>query len=73
MSLKYTCPGCGSPLGYKGLCGNCKCAGMTAAYYLAKQGHDVTLKEAYPTLGGQMAYGIPSYRLPRAIVAKEAG
>ena len=48
-------------------------AGMTAAYYLAKQGHDVTLKEAFPTLGGQMAYGIPSYRLPREVVAKEAG
>ena len=47
-------------------------AGMTAAYYLAKQGHSVTLKEAYPTLGGQMAYGIPSYRLPREVVAKEA-
>lgn len=47
-------------------------AGMTAAYYLAKQGHDVTLKEAYPTLGGQMSYGIPSYRLPREVVAKEA-
>ena len=45
---------------------------MTAAYYLAKQGHAVTLKEAYPTLGGQMAYGIPSYRLPREVVAKEA-
>ena len=47
-------------------------AGMTAAYYLAKQGHSATLKEAYPTLGGQMAYGIPSYRLPREVVAKEA-
>lgn len=47
-------------------------AGMTTAYYLAKQGHSVTLKEAYPTLGGQMAYGIPSYRLPRVVVAKEA-
>lgn len=47
-------------------------AGMTAAYYLAKQGHSVTLKEAYPTLGGQMAYGIPSYRLPREVVTKEA-
>lgn len=47
-------------------------AGMTAAYYLAKQGHSVTLKEAYPTLGGQMAYDIPSYRLPRVVVAKEA-
>ena len=47
-------------------------AGMTAAFYLAKQGHRVTLKEAYPTLGGQMAYGIPSYRLPREVIAKEA-
>lgn len=48
-------------------------AGMTAAFYLAKQGHTVTLKEAYPTLGGQMYYGIPSYRLPRDVVEKEAG
>ena len=48
-------------------------AGMTAAFYLAKQGHSVTLKEAYPTLGGQMAYGIPSYRLPREVIAREAG
>ncbi len=48
-------------------------AGMAAAFYLAKQGHDVTLKEAYPALGGQMHYGIPSYRLPREIVEKEAG
>lgn len=48
-------------------------AGMAAAFYLAKQGHDVTLKEAYPALGGQMHYGIPSYRLPRDVVEKEAG
>ena len=47
-------------------------AGMTAAFYLAKQGHAVTIKDAYPTLGGQMAYGIPSYRLPREVIAKEA-
>ena len=46
-------------------------AGMTSAYYLRKQGHDVTLKEALPTVGGMMAYGIPAYRLPREIVAKE--
>ena len=25
MSLKYTCPSCGTPLGYEGLCWNCKC------------------------------------------------
>lgn len=46
-------------------------AGMTAAYYLRKQGHDVTLKEALPTVGGMLSYGIPSYRLPRECVAAE--
>lgn len=46
-------------------------AGLTAAYYLRKQGHDVILKEALPTVGGMMSYGIPSYRLPRDIVAEE--
>lgn len=47
-------------------------AGMTAAYYLRKQGHTVTVKEALPTVGGMMGYGIPSYRLPRTIIAEEA-
>ena len=46
-------------------------AGMTAAYYLRKQGHDVTIKEALPTVGGMMGYGIPSYRLPRTIIEEE--
>lgn len=46
-------------------------AGMTAAMYLAKQGHAVTIKEANPKPGGQMQYGIPSYRLPREVVDKE--
>ena len=46
-------------------------AGMTAAYYLRKQGHSVTIKEALPELGGMMRYGIPSYRLPRTIVEEE--
>ena len=46
---------------------------MTAAYYLAKQGHETVLKEALPKLGGQMQYGIPSYRLPREVVDREAG
>jgi len=47
-------------------------AGLTAAYYLRKQGHDVTVKEALPTVGGMMSYGIPSYRLPREVVQAEA-
>ncbi len=46
-------------------------AGLTAAYYLRKQGHAVTVKEELPTMGGMMCYGIPSYRLPREVVAKE--
>lgn len=46
-------------------------AGMTAAYYLRKQGHDVTIKEALPAVGGMMCYGIPEYRLPRNIVEEE--
>lgn len=46
-------------------------AGMTAAYYLRKQGHDVTIKEALPEAGGMLRYGIPEYRLPRKIVEEE--
>ena len=46
-------------------------AGLTAAYYLAKKGHDVTLFERYPTCGGMLSYGIPAYRMPREEVQKE--
>jgi len=46
-------------------------AGMTAAIYLSKRGHSVTLKEAMPKLGGQLRYGIPEYRLPRDILDSE--
>lgn len=45
--------------------------GLTAAYYLIKQGHDVTVKEALPELGGMLRYGIPAYRLPREIIDEE--
>ena len=46
-------------------------AGMTAAYYLAKQGHKVTLYEELPEAGGMPRYGIPEYRLPREVIADE--
>lgn len=39
-------------------------AGLTAGYYLAKQGHGVTVFEALPEPGGMMRVGIPDYRLP---------
>ena len=38
--------------------------GLTAAYYLAGKGHDVTLFDSFPKPGGTMRYGIPNYRLP---------
>lgn len=46
-------------------------AGLTAAYYLAKLGHGVTVFEAAPEAGGMMCLGIPAYRLPRDILIQE--
>ena len=46
-------------------------SGLTVAYYGAKLGHSVTVFEAAEKLGGQLRYGIPSYRLPREVVDKE--
>ncbi|MCT4619667.1 MAG: molybdopterin-dependent oxidoreductase [Marinisporobacter sp.] len=45
--------------------------GLTAAYYLAKEGHSVTIYEAMPKLGGMLRYGIPQYRLPKEVLDKE--
>ena len=46
-------------------------AGLTAAYYLAKLGHEVVIFEELPEPGGMLRYGIPEYRLPRAVIARE--
>lgn len=46
-------------------------AGLTAAYYLAKKGHDVTVYEKNEKAGGQCRYGIPAYRLPDELLDKE--
>ncbi|MGI6509242.1 MAG: NADPH-dependent glutamate synthase [Erysipelotrichaceae bacterium] len=46
-------------------------AGLTCAGDLAKKGYDVTVYEALHTAGGVLVYGIPEFRLPKAIVAKE--
>ena len=46
-------------------------AGMTAASDLAKKGYKVTMFEALHTAGGVLVYGIPEFRLPKAIVANE--
>ena len=46
-------------------------SGLTCAGDLAKKGYDVTVFEALHTAGGVLVYGIPEFRLPKAIVAKE--
>ena len=46
-------------------------AGLTCAGDLAKMGYDVTVYEALHLAGGVLVYGIPEFRLPKAIVQKE--
>lgn len=46
-------------------------SGLTAAYYLALMGHDVTVFEKQPKLGGMLRYGIPEYRLPKRLLDRE--
>ncbi len=46
-------------------------AGLTCAGDLAKMGYSVTIFEAFHTAGGVLVYGIPEFRLPKSIVAKE--
>ena len=46
-------------------------SGLTCAGELAKKGYDVTIFEALHTAGGVLVYGIPEFRLPKAIVKKE--
>ena len=46
-------------------------AGLTAAYFLALAGHAVTVVDAMPKMGGMLRYGIPEYRLPKAVLDTE--
>ncbi|MFW9924090.1 MAG: FAD-dependent oxidoreductase, partial [Candidatus Thorarchaeota archaeon] len=46
-------------------------AGLSCAFYLRWKGHDVTIYEAMPELGGMLRYGIPQYRLPKEILKED--
>lgn len=46
-------------------------AGLTAAYYLSRKGHRVTVFESLPEPGGMLRYGIPEYRLPREVLERD--
>lgn len=48
-------------------------AGMTAAYFLRLQGHDVTVFESHKKSGGMLRYGIPYYRLPDVVLDDQFG
>ncbi len=47
-------------------------SGLSAAYHLTLLGHEVTIHEAGPMVGGMMRFGIPKYRLPRPVLEAEA-
>ena len=46
-------------------------SGLSAAYHLARLGHEVEIRDAGPEPGGMMRYGIPAYRLPRDVLGGE--
>lgn len=48
-------------------------SGLSAAFYAALAGHQVTVFERQPAPGGMMRYGIPEYRLPKATLDAEIG
>lgn len=42
--------------------------GLSAAYYLRRMGHRITIFDSKPELGGMLRYGIPEYRLPKRVL-----
>lgn len=46
-------------------------AGLTAAYFLRRSGYDVTIYEKEKYAGGVLAFGVPSYRLPKVLIDDE--
>lgn len=46
-------------------------AGLTAAFKLVQKGHEVTVVDQMPEMGGMLRYGIPEYRLPKAVLKIE--
>lgn len=46
-------------------------AGLSAAFFLRQHGHDATVFDAMPAMGGMLRYGIPEYRLPQSVIDRE--
>src|SRR5512143_3551321 len=64
-------PALAAPTGRKAAIVGSGPSGLTCAYDLAKEGHSVTIYEALHEPGGVLIYGIPEFRLPKDIVARE--
>ena len=65
MAGKVPAPACGPSTGKKIAVVGGGPSGLSAAYYLQLMGHQVTVYEMLPKLGGMLRYGIPNYRLPK--------
>lgn len=46
-------------------------AGLSCAYYLRQEGHEIDIYDSKPKAGGMLRWGIPQYRLPEEIIDKE--
>jgi len=46
-------------------------AGLTGAYFLTRKGHEVTVYEAAPKLGGMLRYGFPEFKIPKKVLDYE--
>lgn len=67
----WTLPDAGPDTGKRILVIGAGPAGLSATYHLRRLGHQVRLVDSAPRLGGMMRYGIPAYRLPRAVLDAE--
>jgi NADPH-dependent glutamate synthase beta subunit-like oxidoreductase len=70
---KWPLPITGTPSGKRVLVVGAGPSGLSAAYHLARLGHQVEVHEAGPLPGGMLHFGIPAYRLPRNVLMQEIG
>jgi len=60
-----------APTGKKILVVGAGPSGLSAAYHLARLGHEVEIRDAGPVAGGMIHFGIPAYRMPRDVLQNE--
>ena len=71
LEMGWTVSATAAPTGKRVLVVGAGPSGLSAAYQLALLGHEVTIKDSEHQAGGMMRYGIPTYRLPRAVLDAE--